>query len=215
MGSGSKPGTRWRRYRQWRRGGGGEDRGTREHPGTSPDPPSPMSLILVCPPETSPSPVSRGSFVWRRSQAPPSLLAVDLRGVGGPCFWCSQLPLAVKEGRSCALLLALASQPPPSPGSSQRLMLPPPFLQCHRGGGRDLARPPGTHPAVLRPLSRAGSSAASNPACTALVTHSPRSPDPALPLSSRGSRGRQHWLVRCSRSLGTAGAGSSKFSLPG
>lgn len=38
-----------------------------------------------------------------------------------------------------------------------------------------------------------------------------RAPDPALPLSS--SRGHQPWLVRCSRSLGTAGAGSSKFTV--
>lgn len=38
-----------------------------------------------------------------------------------------------------------------------------------------------------------------------------RTPDPALSLSS--SRRHQPWLVRCSRSVGTAGARSSKFTV--
>ena len=65
-------------------------------------------------------------------------------------------------------------------------------------------------PAALRPLSRAGSTAAGSLASTALLALPSRAPDPALPLSSRG---HQPWLVWCPRSLGTAGAGSRKFTV--
>lgn len=102
------------------------------------------------------------------------------------------------------------SQPPPFPGHSRHLTLPLPSCseRGRQGGGLDAARSPRTHPAALRSFSLAGSTAAGSPACTILLPD--RVPAPALPLSSRG---HHTWLFRCSRSLGTAGAGCCKFTV--
>lgn len=99
---------------------------------------------------------------------PPSLLAVDPRGIGDRCFLGSPLrPGRSRRPQPCALLGLGRSLPPPSPGSLRQLTLPP--LSCiargHQGGGRDAARPPGTQPAALWPLSRAGSTSAGSPTC--------------------------------------------------
>lgn len=170
-------------------------------PGTPPGPPSPIFLILVCPPETLPSPGFASTFCLSGGGlSAPSLLAVDPRGVGGPCFWCSPLRRS-RRPQLCALVGLGRSQPPPSPGSSRRLMLPPPPCSArgHWGGGRDTARPPGMHPAALRPLCRAGSSAAAVPPALPFLP-SPRSPVPCPCLlhvdTSPGLFGvHAHWAL--------------------
>lgn len=115
---------------------------------------------------------------------PPSLLAVDPRGIGDRCFLGSPLrPGRSRRPQPCALLGLGRSLPPPSPGSLRQLTLPP--LSCiargHQGGGRDAARPPGTQPAALWPLSRAGSTSAGSPTCPSCppLRESP-GPSPAL-----------------------------------
>lgn len=140
-----------------------------------------------------------------------SLLAIHPRGVGGPCLWGFPLrPGGSRRPQRCALV-GLGRSAAALPWRLAAVNAAASFLQCAGPSGWGPRGGPAS--TSLLPCGPSAGLEAPRPAVPPALPFlsSPESPGPcpALPLSSRGHR---PGLVRCSRSPGTAGAGSSKFT---
>lgn len=180
-------------------------------PGTPPGPPSPIFLILVCPPETLPSPGFASTFCLsggglKRPQ--PSRGRSARRW--GPMLLVLPAP-AVKKAAAVRSRWPRPLSAAAVPWQLAAVNAAASFLQCAGPLGRGTRHGPASGNASCCPAAPlpGWKQRGSSPACSTLPA---LPPEPrTLPLSS--SRGYQPWLVRCSRSLGTAGAGSSKFTV--
>lgn len=152
-------------------------------PGTPPGPPSPIILILVCPPETLPSPGFASTFCLsggglKRPQ--PSRGRSARRW--GPMLLVLPAP-AVKKAAAVRSRWPRPLSAAAVPWQLAAVNAAASFLQCAGPLGRGTRHgpPPGMHPAALRPLCRAGSSAAAVPPALPFLP-SPQSPVPCPAL---------------------------------